>query len=56
MLNLLFLCFWSSLVAQMAKNLPVMQQTRVQSLGQKDPQEKQMGTHSCILAGKIPWT
>ena len=56
MLNLLFLCFWSSLVTLMVQNLPVMQQTWVQSLGQEDPQEKEMTTHSCILAWKIPWT
>ena len=38
------------------KNLPVMQETCVQSLGQKDPLEKEMATHFNILAGKIPWT
>ena len=33
-----------------------MQETQVQSLGREDPLEKEMATHSCILAGKIPWT
>ena len=40
----------SSLVAQMVKNLPVMQETRVRSLGQEDPLEKGMAAHSSILA------
>ena len=38
------------------KNLPVMQETRVQSLGQEDPPEKGMATHSNVLAWRIPWT
>ena len=46
---------WASLVAQMVKLLPAMQETRVQSLGQEDPLEKEMATHSSILAWKIPW-
>ena len=46
----------TSLVAQMVKNLPAMQETWVQSLGWKDPLEKGMVTHSSILAWKIPWT
>ena len=41
---------------QMVKNLPVMQKTRVQSLGREDPLEKGMATHSSILAWRIPWT
>ena len=41
---------WASLVAQMVKNLPVMQETWVQCLGQKDPLEKGIATHSSILA------
>ena len=45
-----------SLVAQMVKSLPVMRETQVQSLGQEDPLEKEMATHSNILAWKIPWT
>ena len=38
------------------KNLPTMQETWVQSLGQKDPLEKEMATHSSMLAWRIPWT
>ena len=44
------------LVAQTAKNLPAMRDTQVQSLGQEDPQEKEMATHPSILAWKSPWT
>ena len=40
----------------MVKNLPVMQEIRVQSLGQEDPLEKGMASHSSILAWRIPWT
>ena len=47
---------WSSLVAQMVKNPPAMQETWVQSLGWEDPLEKEMATHSSILAWRIPWT
>ena len=47
---------WASLVAQMVKNLPAMQDTRIQSLGQEDPLEKGMATHSSVLAWRIPWT
>ena len=43
-------------MAQMVKNPPAMQKTQVQSLGQEDPLEKGMATHSSILAWKIPWT
>ena len=46
---------WTSLVAQMVKRLPTMQETRVQSLGQEGLLEKEMATHSSILAWKIPW-
>jgi len=46
---------WDSLVAQMVKILPAMQETQVQSLGQEDPLEKEMATHSSILAWEIPW-
>ena len=42
--------------AQSVKNLPAMQETQVQSLGQKDPLEKGMATHFSILAWRIPWT
>ena len=45
----------TSLVAQTVKNLPTIQETWVQSLGQEDPLEKEMATHSSILAWKIPW-
>jgi len=43
-------------VAQTVKNLPAMQETQVQSLDRKDPLEKEMATHSSILAWRIPWT
>ena len=43
-------------MAKMVKNLPAMLETQVQSLNQKDPWEKEMGTHSSILALEIPWT
>ena len=44
------------LVAQTVKNLPAMRETRVQSLGQEDPLEKGMATHSSVLSWEIPWT
>ena len=44
----------ASLVAQTVKNLPAMKETWVQSLGQEDPLEKGMSTHSSILAWRIP--
>ena len=50
---------WASLVAQEVKNLPAVPETRVRSLGQEDPLEKGMATHSSILdflPGEIPWT
>ena len=47
---------WAFLVAQMVKNLSAMQETGVQSLGQENPLEKEMATHSSILAWEIPWT
>ena len=47
---------WASLVAQMVKNRPAMQETWVQSLGQEDPLEEEMATHSSIPAWRIPWT
>ena len=46
----------ASLVAQTVKNLPAMQDTWVQSLGREDPLEKELATHSSILAWSIPWT
>ena len=47
---------WEALVVQIIKNLPAMRETRVQSLGRKDPWRKEMATHSSILAWRIPWT
>ena len=47
---------WASLVAQMVKSPPAMQDTWVQSLGQEDPLEKGMATHSSAVAWEIPWT
>ena len=46
----------ASLVAQMVKNPPAMQETWVRSLGQEDPLEEGMATHCSILAWRIPWT
>ena len=47
---------WISLLTQMVKNLPAMWETQVQSLGQEDPLEEGMATHSRILVWRIPWT
>jgi len=46
----------ASLVTQKIKNLPAVQETQIQSLGQEDPLEKGMANHSSMLAWKIPWT
>ena len=46
---------WASLVAQLVKNPPAMQETWVQSLDWEDPLEKRKATHSSILAWRIPW-
>ena len=46
----------ASLGAQTVKHLPAVWETRVQSLGQEDPLEKEMATRSSILAWRIPWT
>ena len=43
-------------MAQMVKNLPAIPETQVRSLGQEDPLEKEMATHSSILAWRIVWT
>ena len=43
-------------MAQMVKNLPAMQETRVPPLGREDPLEEEMATHFSILAWKFPWT
>ena len=44
---------WASLVAQLVKNLPAMQETQVQSLGREDPLEKEMAIHSRLLPGEL---
>ena len=49
-------CLQASLVAQIVKNLPAVQKTWVQSLGQEDPLEKGMANHPSVLAWEIPWT
>ena len=46
----------ASLVAQMVKNLPAVQETQVPSLGWEDPLEKKMAIHSSTITWKIPWT
>ena len=58
LLYLLYLgpSLWTSLVAQTVKNLPAMRETWVRSMGQEDPLEKGMATHSSILAWRIPLT
>ena len=48
--------FRASLVAQRLKSLPPMRETWVRSLGREDPLEKEMASHSSILAWRIPWT
>ena len=59
---LVYTCLWvfkisqASLMAWMMKNLPVLQETEVRSLGQEDPLEKGMASHSSILAWRTPWT
>ena len=47
---------WASLVAQLVKNSPALQETWVQSLGWEDPLKKKKATHSSTLAWRIPWT
>ena len=51
----LVILYRTSLVTQMVKHLPTMRETQVQSLGWEDLLEKEMATHSSILAWKIPW-
>ena len=57
---LFFMCLpnyeGASLIAQSVKSLPAVQDTQVQFLGQEDPLEKEMATHSSIFAWRIPWT
>ena len=48
--------YWASLMAQLVKNLPAMQETWVRFLGWEDPLQKGKATHSSILAWRIPWT
>ena len=50
------MAIWASQVAQWYRNHLPMQEMQVRSLGQKDPLEEGMATHSCILAWRIPWT
>ena len=47
---------WASLVAQTVKRVPAMQETQVRSLGWEDALEKEMATHSSVLAWRISWT
>ena len=51
-----YIYIWASEMAQRLKHLPAMQETWVQSPGKEDPLEKEMATHSSILAWRIPWT
>ena len=52
---LVLLSFLASLIAQLVKNLPTMQETLIQFLGREDPLEKGKSTHSSILAWRVPW-
>ena len=54
--DLVIYLYGTSLVAQMVKNLPTMQETQVRSLDQEESLEKGLATHSSVLAWKIPWT
>ena len=54
---MLSICYYgASLVTQVVKNLPAVQEAQVRSLSREDPLEKGMATHSSILAWRIPWT
>ena len=55
-LSSMYLVIRASLIAQLVKNLPAVQETRVPFLGREDPLEKEMATHSSILAWRIPQT
>ena len=55
-IGLILTIYGTSLMAHLVKNLPVMQETWVQSLGWEDPLENRKATHSSILAWRIPWT
>ena len=54
-IRFIYIVVWASLVAQRLKCLPPMRETGVRSLGKEDPLEKEMATHSSILAWRIPW-
>ena len=54
--TLCIICKWASFVVQSVKNLPVVQEIQVRSLGLEDPPEKEMAIHPSILAWKISWT
>ena len=56
MLTYMYMCVGASLVAQLIKNPPKIWETWVESLGQEDSLEKEMATHSSILAWEISWT
>ena len=49
-------CSWVSLIAQLVKNLPAVQETRIRSLVWEDTLEQEIATHSNFLAWRIPWT
>ena len=51
----MYLLIWASLMTQLVKNPPLMRETWVQSLGQEDPLEKEMATHSSVLAWGAWW-
>ena len=53
--NYVYTIIKASLVAQIVKNLSAMQETQIGSLGWEDPMEKEMATHSSVLAWRIPW-
>ena len=55
-MSILVNIYRASLVVQLVKNLPVVQETQVQSLGWEVPLEKEMATYAGILAWRIPWT
>ena len=48
--------FWAFLMTKTVKNLYALQETQIQSLGQEDPLEKELATHSNIVVWRIPWT
>ena len=56
LLNIIIYFIDASLLAHSIKNLPAMQETQVQSVSQEDSLEKEMSTHTSILAWRIPWT